>query len=72
MRGVARNNVGATFFGTTGMTFLEGRSFTPEEVASRAPVVVLSQAVARMLFPGESAIGKCVGLGRHTAPCTMK
>jgi predicted permease len=70
VRGVFRNNVAANFFQTTGISFVEGRPFTADEVQSRAPVVVLSQAAAGMVFPGESAIGKCVGLRRNASSCS--
>ena len=45
---------------------LRGRAFTRGEVESRAPVVVVSDSMARTLWPGENAIGKQLFFGSRT------
>ena len=39
----------------------EGRTYTAEEVASRAPVAVISETLARDFFPGEDPLGQSLG-----------
>ncbi|HEX9564631.1 MAG TPA: ADOP family duplicated permease [Gemmatimonadaceae bacterium] len=56
------NAVSESFFTTLGIDIVRGRSFTPEEVRREAPVVVLSQTTARLLFPGEEAIGQVLSV----------
>jgi len=41
---------------------VEGRSFT-EADGRGAPVVIVNQAMARGVWPGESALGKCIRIG---------
>jgi predicted permease len=57
------------FFRTMGMTILRGRAFTPDDTGTAAPVLVLEDALARALFPGQDPIGRCVIVGAPTAPC---
>jgi macrolide transport system ATP-binding/permease protein len=51
------------YFETLGIALLRGRSFTAQEIANRAQVVVVSNALARRLWPGEEALGKRVAIG---------
>src|SRR5689334_24735708 len=48
----------ATFLDTIGTPLLFGRAFTAEEEKSRTPVLIVSEATAQSLWPGESALGK--------------
>ena len=41
---------------------VSGRTFTEAEASGRAPVVILSQQAAAMLWPGQNAIGRLVRL----------
>lgn len=51
------NGVSPGYFETMGITLLEGRGFTPADLTG--PVrTVISESMARNLWPGESAIGK--------------
>jgi predicted permease len=63
------NYVGAGFFGVTGMRVLEGREFLEAERDS-APVVVVSESMAKLYWPGQSAVGQCVFVGRERTRCT--
>jgi len=48
------------FFRTLRIPVLEGRDFAPADGPRRPPVVILSRALARRLFPDESPIGHAV------------
>ena len=56
------NWVDGEYLRTAGISLLAGRdfqNFTPGD----APVIVVSQLMADLLWPGESALGKCVFVG---------
>ena len=50
------------FFDILGVKILEGRKFTGADEHG-APVVVVNETMARSVWPGESAIGKCIRIG---------
>jgi predicted permease len=50
--------VSPAYFTTLGARLLQGRYFTDDDDASRPPVVIVNQALARKYFPEESALGK--------------
>jgi|GEM_PF-137029 len=52
-----------SYFQTTDIRVLEGRAFSNQDRKGTAPVAVLGQTMARLLWPGESALGKCVYIG---------
>jgi predicted permease len=58
------------YFAATGMTLVAGRTFNGEDVPGSEPVVVLNETAARVYWPGESPLGKCVVVGPKTAPCS--
>jgi putative ABC transport system permease protein len=49
---------------TLGVTLLSGRMITEQDRRGRAPVVVISEELARQAWPGEDPIGKRVRGGR--------
>jgi len=51
------------FFATLRVPLLEGRLLTAADTRSSTPVAVISAAIARRAFPGQSPIGKHVTLG---------
>jgi predicted permease len=58
------------YFATVGTRILRGRSFTDADAATGAsPVTIISENVARRLWPNESAIGQCIRVGDRNAPC---
>ncbi len=57
------------YFRTTGTRLLQGRGIGPEDRHGTPPVIVVSETMARRLWPGRSAIGQCVRVGEATAPC---
>ncbi len=63
------NAVSTTWFETVGTRILQGRGFQPTDVKGAAPVAVVNEYMARMLWPGASAIGRCIRVGADSAPC---
>lgn len=58
------------YFATLGTRIVRGRGFTDADVKGAPLVAVVSETMARMIWPGERAIGKCMKLGDIKAPCT--
>lgn len=54
MRGI----FSAAYFDTVGIRLIAGRNFTPEELANKAPVLVINQTLARRLWPNETAVSQ--------------
>jgi putative ABC transport system permease protein len=54
--------VGPEFFKTFGVRLLRGRAFTDGDDASSALVAIVSESVARRLWPGRDAIGQRIRL----------
>ena len=50
--------VGPHYHETMGIPFVEGRGFTEQDKSGAPPVVVINEALAQRLFPGQSALGK--------------
>jgi putative ABC transport system permease protein len=50
------------FFDILGVDIVHGRGFTRDDERG-APVVVVNQTMARAVWPGESALGKCIRIG---------
>ncbi|HEY3381435.1 MAG TPA: ABC transporter permease [Vicinamibacterales bacterium] len=46
------------YFGAMKIPILEGRAFTSHDAATSAPVIIVSQAMARKMFPNRSPIGQ--------------
>jgi predicted permease len=59
----------ADYFTTTGTRILRGRGFTDADREGAAPVIVVSDAMARAVWPGRDAIGQCVRVNERQAPC---
>ena len=49
-------------FEILGIQIVQGRRLTPDD-ARGAPVVVVNDTMARTVWPGESALGKCIRIG---------
>ncbi|MFZ1972191.1 MAG: ABC transporter permease [Candidatus Acidiferrales bacterium] len=46
------------YFATMRIPLVQGRDFSSEDVAASTPVVIINEALARQVFPGENPIGK--------------
>jgi putative ABC transport system permease protein len=55
---VAKPAVSPDYFRVMGIRFLRGRAFTDEDNSNAPEVAIVSQSVARTLWPGEDPIGK--------------
>jgi predicted permease len=64
------NGVSEDFFATTGTPVLRGRPFTPQDRTGAAPVAIVNQTMARLLWPGGNALGRCLKVGGREAPCS--
>jgi predicted permease len=56
------------YFETMGTRIVRGRGFTKQDGASGLPVVVVTQAMARALWPDQDPIGKQMRIGNDTMP----
>jgi putative ABC transport system permease protein len=59
---VAWRRVSPEYFAALGIPMLDGRSFRQDEITGKSPVVVISNSLARKIFPGERAVGRAVHL----------
>jgi predicted permease len=57
------------YFATMGTRILRGRPITEADRRGAPPVMVVSASMARTLWPGGDAIGRCVKVGADTMPC---
>jgi predicted permease len=64
------NAVSPEYFATMGTRLLRGRGITDLDVAGAPRVMVVSEAMARTLWPGRDAMGQCIRVGGDTMPCT--
>ena len=54
------NVITPSFLEASGLQLLSGRGFGPEDEATSAPVIILSQSMAKQMFPGKNAVGNYV------------
>jgi predicted permease len=57
------------YFRTMGTRILRGRPILAEDRAGAPDVAVVSESMARTLWPGQDALGKCFRMREATAPC---
>ena len=58
------------YFDVAGTRIVRGRGFRPEERGEAGRVAVVSQSMARALWPNADAIGQCFRTDADTTPCT--
>jgi predicted permease len=58
--------VSPEYFPVTGMHLVRGRFFTSDDAG---PVVVINETAARMMWPGQDAVGKCFVINRPASDC---
>lgn len=65
------NAVSPGYFATMGTRILRGRAFESGDAAGARQVLVIGEAMGRVLWPGEDPLGKCVRIGMppDTMPC---
>jgi len=64
-----RHLISPNRFAVLGIPFVQGRDFTEEDTPDKPAVIIINQAMAKKLFPNESAIGHQVvtGMAQKTA-----
>ena len=60
--------VGPRYHETMGIQMVEGRGFTDQDRKGSPGVVIINEALAQRLFPGESAMGKKLSLKTNGPP----
>ncbi len=58
------NQIGPDYFGVMQIPLLEGREFGPTDTTTTLPVAIINQTAARRFWPGQSALGRRVIIGR--------
>jgi len=64
------NAVSPDYFATMGTRILRGRGITEQDVAGAPRSMVVSEAMAKRIWPHADALGQCVKVGADTVPCT--
>jgi predicted permease len=64
------NVVSSSYLDAMGIPIVQGRSFQPSDTATSSRVVIVSQSLARRLWPGLDPIGRVLGQG-VTAPAVI-
>jgi hypothetical protein len=64
------NAVTPEYFATMGTRIVSGRGFTDGDRIGAPRAVIVSEGMARLLWPGESALGKCLLVGADSVPCS--
>ncbi len=57
------NAVGSDYFTVMGTPVIRGREFTPQDTEGSAPVTIVNERLAELLWPGKDPIGECIGIG---------
>lgn len=64
------NAVSPEYFETMGTRLLRGRGIEPADVDGAPRVMVVSESMGRVLWPGQDPIGQCIRVSADTVPCT--
>ncbi len=59
------------YFAATGTRIVAGRALGDEDRAGTMPVAVVSEGMARAVWPGRSALGECFRLDDASSPCRV-
>jgi predicted permease len=64
------NAVSPSYFETFGTRLLRGRGIEASDLAGGPRVMVVSQKMGQVLWPGKDPMGQCVRVNADTVPCT--
>jgi putative ABC transport system permease protein len=64
------NRVSSDYFATTGTGIVLGRDLADADSSHTPGPVVVSETMARRVWPGQSALGQCIKVGADTVPCS--
>jgi putative ABC transport system permease protein len=65
------NKISPEYFATLGTRIIRGRGISRDDVAGAPRAMVVSEAMAKTLWPGRDAIGQCIRVRADTMPCTF-
>jgi len=65
-----RQTASPEYFTTAGTRIIRGRAFTAADTRTTPRVALVTDAMAKVLWPNEDPIGKCFKSGSDTMPCT--
>jgi predicted permease len=68
--GAFYNSVSPGFFDAAGVRILKGRALTADDRRDPGGAIVVDETMARVFWPGESPLGKCVMLRTKASPCS--
>jgi predicted permease len=57
------SGITADYLATLGTRLMAGRAFSSADRSGSAPVAIINETMARLFWPGESAVGKCFVAG---------
>ncbi len=58
--------ISADYFSTMGIPVIRGRAFTEQDAGGSPPVAIVSETLARQIFPGEDPIGRRIRLNERS------
>jgi predicted permease len=58
------------YFQTMGAAVRRGRALVPTDIAGAQRVAVVNETMARLYWPGQDPLGKCLKIKNPRAPCT--
>jgi predicted permease len=64
------NAVTPDYFAVMGTRILRGRGITDADVAGAPRAIVVTEAMAKTLWPGRDALGQCIKVDADTVPCS--
>jgi predicted permease len=64
------NAVSPEHFATIGTRIVRGRNFTNADGASAPRAMIVSESMAKTLWPDKEALGQCIKVNADTMPCT--
>jgi predicted permease len=64
------NAVSPEYFATLGTRIVRGRGIEAGDIANAPRAMVVSEAMAKTIWPGKDAIGQCIRVNADTLPCT--
>jgi predicted permease len=64
------NAVSPEYFATVGTRIVRGRGVTAQDIATAPRVMIVSQAMGKVLWPGKDPLGQCIRVNADTMPCT--
>ena len=59
----------AAYLRTVGTRIVHGRDFTPNDRAGAPPVMIVSEELARRVWPGRTPLGECLRVDRANGAC---